>query len=400
MNAAKDAVERRGFQPVLKALALCRATFYRQQANSDRVQQSAGGASAGRPSSRALSDDERGAVLGVLYSERFMDTTPTEVYATLLDEGTYVASVRTMYRLLKADGADTPRTRQKRHGHYQKPELLATRPNQLWSWDITRLKGPRPWTYFYLYVILDVFSRYVVGFMVACQENQGLAKELIEQTILKQDIEPGQLTIHADRGSPMKSKSVALLLSDLGVLKTHSRPHVSNDNPYSEAQFKTLKYRPDFPDRFASIEEARQTCGQLIDWYNNEHRHAGIALCTPADLHYGRAEQIIQRRQGCLDAAYQAHPERFVNRPPRHPGLPEAAWINAPCQNGSLESPALPGYPRAGDLSSRTQAATTRAHTHQEDCAQRKTLAAPLNSGRQTQEIIQPPVPILALAGP
>jgi putative transposase len=382
MSAAKDAVQRRGLTPILKALALCRATFYRRKAGSDAALEPAGGSEAAtrgacRVSGRGLSDGERQGVLQALYSERFMDATPTEVYATLLDEGTYLASVRTMYRLLKADGADTPRTRHKRHGRYQKPELLATHPNQLWSWDITRLKGPRPWTYFYLYVILDVFSRYVVGFMIAYQENQALAKELIEQTVLKQGIEPGQLTIHADRGSPMRSKSVALLLSDLGVLKTHSRPHVSNDNPYSEAQFKTLKYRPDFPDRFGSIEEARDTCGRLIDWYNNEHRHGGIALCTPADLHYGRAERVIHQRQGCLDAAYAAHPERFVNRPPRHPSLPDAAWINAPCQ---------------------PQAASAQIHTN-EDCAHRNSTAAILSSGPQSPENIEPTAPILALAG-
>lgn len=364
MEAAREAVQHRGLEPVLRALNLCRATFYRHKGAEERPPENAGAAvsaPARRPSPRRLSETEREGVLGALYSERFVDATPTQVYATLLDEGTYLASVRTMYRLLKGDGADAPRTRQRRHGHYAAPELLATRPNQLWSWDITRLKGPRPWTYFYLYVILDVFSRYVVGFMVACQENQALAGELIEQTIEKQGIEPGQLTIHADRGSPMRSKSVALLLSDMGVEKTHSRPHVSNDNPYSEAQFKTLKYRPDFPDRFGSVEQAREVCGRLIDWYNNEHRHGGIALCTPADLHYGRADETIRRRQACLDAAFAAHPERFFNRAPRHPSLPEAAWINPPAR---LASPLQP------------------TRDQKEECAHRKEETGPLASSR------------------
>lgn len=279
---------------------------------------------------RRLSDAERKTVRELLYSPRFTDQTPTQMYAALLDEGIYHCSVRTLYRLLKEDEANVARTRAKRHTAYSKPELLATRPNQLWSWDITRLKGPRPWTYFYLYVILDVYSRYVVGFLVACQESQELAKELIDQTLAKQGIAPGELTLHADRGSAMTSKSVALLLSDLGVVKTHSRPHVSNDNPYSEAQFKTLKYRPEFPERFGTLEGAREVCSALLAWYNGEHHHAGIALLTPATVHYGRAQAVIEARQACLEAAYAAHPERFVQHAPRHPALPEAVWINPP----------------------------------------------------------------------
>jgi putative transposase len=225
---------------------------------------------------RRLGESERQTVRDLLYSTRFIDDTPTEIYATLLDEKIYHCSVRTIYRLLKEDGANQPRGRAKRHTAYTKPELLATRPNQLWSWDITRLKGPRPWTYFYLYVIMDVFSRYVVGFMVAYQESQALARELIDHTLVKHAIMPGQLTLHADRGSAMTSKSVALLLSDLGVAKTHSRPHVSNDNPYSEAQFKTLKYRPEFPDRFGTVCGARAVCAHLFAWYNGEHHHGAL----------------------------------------------------------------------------------------------------------------------------
>jgi putative transposase len=279
---------------------------------------------------RRLGESERQTVRDLLYSTRFIDDTPTEIYATLLDEKIYHCSVRTIYRLLKEDGANQPRGRAKRHTAYTKPELLATRPNQLWSWDITRLKGPRPWTYFYLYVIMDVFSRYVVGFMVAYQESQALARELIDHTLVKHAIMPGQLTLHADRGSAMTSKSVALLLSDLGVAKTHSRPHVSNDNPYSEAQFKTLKYRPEFPDRFGTVCGARAVCAHLFAWYNGEHHHGGIALLTPAMVHYGRAVEVIEARQSRLDAAYKAHPQRFVNHPPQHPELPPAVWINPP----------------------------------------------------------------------
>jgi len=322
----------RGARPVLSALGLSRATFYRTlrpRAVAGSTADSAGPRACLVPG-RRLTEEEREAVRQLLYSERFMDLTPTEVFASLLDEGVYHCSIRTMYRLLKDEGATTPRTRARQHTAYEKPELLATRPNQLWSWDITRLKGPRSWTYFYLYVILDVFSRYVVGFMVAYQESQALAKEFIEQTLNKQAIEPEQLTIHADRGAAMTSKSVALLLSDLGVVKTHSRPHVSNDNPYSEAQFKTMKYRPEFPDRFGAIEDARQVCSQLFEWYNGEHHHGGIALLTPATVHYGRAATTIDQRQVQLDAAYRAHPERFVNRPPKHPALPDAVWINPP----------------------------------------------------------------------
>lgn len=266
----------------------------------------------------------------LLYGEEFVDQTPTQIYAQLLDRGIYRCSARTMYRLLKKEGPCPPRTRNRTHPHYEKPELLATGPNQLWSWDITRLKGPVACHWYQLYVILDVFSRYVVAWMVAEREHQELAAQFIDQAIASQDITPGTLTLHADRGAAMTSKSVAVLLSDLGIIKTHSRPHVSNDNPYSEAQFKTLKYRPEFPARFGSIEDARALCQELFRWYNGEHCHAGIALLTPAAVHYGRADAILAQRQAALDAAYRAHPERFVNRPPKHPALPEAVWINPP----------------------------------------------------------------------
>jgi putative transposase len=283
-----------------------------------------------RPHPRALSAAEQTAVLDVLHSPRFQDTAPATVYATLLDEQVYLASERTMYRLLAAEGETHPRRDQLVHPTYAKPELLATAPNQVWSWDITKLLGPAKWTYFYLYVILDVYSRYVVGWMVAHREQAELAERLIAETLAKQAVPAGQLTLHADRGSSMTSKPVAFLLADLGVTKTHSRPHVSNDNPYSESQFKTLKYRPGFPTCFTSIEEARAFCQDFFRWYNTEHRHSGIGLLPPAVVHDGQAQAAYDARSQVLAAAHAAHPERFVRQPPRPPALPTAAWINPP----------------------------------------------------------------------
>ena len=279
---------------------------------------------------RSLSDAEKDQVLAVLHSERFVDIAPQEVYATLLDEGIYLCSVRTMYRILEGNREVRERRHQATHVEYAKPELLATRPNELWSWDITKLKGPAKWSYFHLYVIIDVFSRYVVGWMVADRESAELAKRLISETIRKQEADPTRLTIHADRGSSMKSKCVALMLSDLGVTKTHSRPHVSNDNPFSESQFKTMKYRPEFPARFGSIQDARAFGVGFFDWYNTEHHHSGIALLTPETVHYGLAEQVSLNRNVTLQQAYQEHPERFVRKQPEPPRLPNAVWINPP----------------------------------------------------------------------
>jgi len=282
------------------------------------------------PQPRALQAAERQQVLEVLHEERFCDLAPASVYATLLDEGTYLCSQATMYRLLRQRGETGDRRRHATHPPTVKPELLATAPNQCWSWDITKLAGPVKWTWFYLYVILDIYSRYVVGWMVAAREAASLAERLLADTIAKQQVEAGQLTIHADRGTSMTSKPVALLLADLGVTKSHSRPHVSDDNPYSEAQFKTLKHHPTFPDRFGSIQDARVFCQGFFGWYNVEHRHAGIGLLTPADVHYGRAGQIITARAAVLDGAYAAHPERFVGKPPQPPRLPDQVWINKP----------------------------------------------------------------------
>jgi len=274
--------------------------------------------------------EERQAVLDVLHSDRFVDLAPAQIWAQLLEENKYLCSVRTMYRILAAHAELRERRNQLRHPTYAKPELLATRPNEVWSWDITKLKGPVKWTYFYLYVILDIYSRYVVGWMVADREAASLAKRLIEESCENQQIEPGQLTIHADRGPSMTSKPVALLLADLGATKSHSRPHVSNDNPFSEAHFKTVKYRPEFPDRFGCIEDSRGFNRDLFDWYNNEHYHSGLNLLTPAMVHYGQADEIIRHRQQVLDCAYEHHPERFVNKRPEVLGPPKEVWINPP----------------------------------------------------------------------
>jgi putative transposase len=283
---------------------------------------------------RSLSPAERSHVLTVLHEERFQDRSPAAVQATLLDEGQYFCSIRTMYRILEQQGESRERRDQLVHPVYQKPELLATAPNQLWSWDITKLRGPVKWTYFYLYVILDVFSRYVAGWMVAPRESAELAKQFIEEAIVKHQVPAGQLTIHADRGRVMKSKPVAFLMADLGVAKSHSRPYVSDDNPYSESQFRTLKYRPEFPDRFGCIQDSRAFCQQFFQWYNQEHRHSGIGLLTPAMVHFGEAQRVLDHRQMVLDAAYLAHPDRFVRRPPRPQPLPSEVWINKPAPAG------------------------------------------------------------------
>jgi putative transposase len=314
-----------GTRPACCALGVAPATIYRRRRpRAPRAQKPR------QPPPNALSETERAEVLEVLHSERFVDSSPDQVWATLLDEGRYLCSRRTMYRVLATHGEVIERRNQRVHPPYVKPELLAERPNQLWSWDITKLLGPAKWTYFYLYVILDVFSRYVVGWTVQHREAASVAQELIAQAILQQGIEPGQLTIHADRGNAMRSKPVAFLLADLGVTKTHSRPYTSTDNPYSEAQFKTMKYRPDFPARFGSMEDSRHHCRPFFQWYNHEHRHSGIGLMTPAAVHYGEAHELRAARARVLAQAYNAHPHRFINGAPNPPSLPSAVWINAP----------------------------------------------------------------------
>ncbi len=326
MVAAEDLAATVGTAPACEALGLPRATVYRHRQPARLT--------VGRPApARALQPGERQRVLALLHAPRFVDQAPREVYATLLDEGQYLCSVSTMYRLLQAHQEVRERRNQLRHPNYAKPELLATQPNQVWSWDITKLLGPAKWTYYYLYVLLDIFSRYVVGWMVAQAERAQLAQQLLGEAYARQGIAPGTLTIHADRGSSMRSKPVALLLADLGVTKTHSRPSVSDDNPYSESQFKTLKYRPAFPDRFGSLQDTRAFCRAFFAWYNNEHHHSGLGLLTPADVHHGRTTAVVQQRQLVLTAAWEAHPERFVRAPPTPPLPPTAAWINPPPQH-------------------------------------------------------------------
>jgi len=346
MATVKDVGPRLGVAPTCAALGVSTASYYR------RCQpQPAAGAS--RPSPpRTLPAAERTAVLDILHAPRFVDLAPAQVYAGLLDEGRYVCSERTMYRILAAHQEVRERRDQLRHPRYAAPQLLATAPNQLWSWDITKLLGPAKWTYFYLYVILDVFSRYVVGWMVAHRESASLAEKLIRDTCTRQGIVPGQLTIHADRGSSMTSKPVALLLADLGVLKSHSRPYVSDDNPFSEAQFKTLKYRPQFPDRFGSLVDARAFCQGFFPWYNTAHRHSGIGLLTPSDMHHGLADQRIADRAQVLASAYAAHPERFVGGLPQPPVRPTEVWINPPkpLPTGRGENTDFVGAPQRYDL--------------------------------------------------
>jgi putative transposase len=323
VKAANQLSQQIGVSAACQALGVPRSTFYRaRQPKRDPKP---------RPTpERALKPDEQEEVLQVLNSERFQDDSPRTVYAALLDDETYLCHWRTMYRILEERDQVRERRDQLRHPTYTKPELLATGPNQLWSWDVTKLRGPAKWTYYYLYVILDVFSRYVPGWLIATSESASFGKQLIEETCAKQGIEPGQLTLHADRGPAMKSKTVALLLADLGVTKTHSRPYVSNDNPYSEAQFKTMKYRPGYPDRFGAIQDARAWARPFFHWYNHEHYHSGLALLPPATVHYGRAQAVLDQRQKVLEAAYAAHPERFVHGVPKLPSLPTEVWINEP----------------------------------------------------------------------
>ena len=324
MSAVDQLAPTIGIAPACEAFGLPRASFYRRPIIGPMPLKI-------RPSpARALTLDERSIVRGVLNSTRFQDCAPAAIQATLLDEGQYLCSTRTMYRVLEQDGASRERRDQLTHPAYQKPELLATAPNQLWSWDITKLRGPVKWSYFYLYVILDVFSRYAVGWMLALRESAALATTLIEETCTKQIIQPGELTIHADRGSSMRSKPVAFLLADLSITKTHSRPYTSNDNPYSESQFRTMKYRPEFPDRFGCIQDARAFCQRFFAWYNDHHRHSGIGMLTPAMVHFGQAPAIREKRQSVLDAAYLAHPDRFVRRPPIPLPLPKEVWSNKP----------------------------------------------------------------------
>lgn len=322
MKIAEQEAPKLGVTETCRSLGLSRSTYYRHQ--KELPVKSRG------TSHRKLTLEEEQKVLSYLTSERFIDSSVPEVYATLLDEGVYLCSIRTMYRILKRHKAVRERRNQRRHPEYKKPELLAESVNQVWSWDITKLKGPSKWSHYHLYVILDIYSRYVVGWMVAERESASLAKLLIQETCERQGIEEHQLTIHADRGVSMRSKLVAQLMADLGITKTHSRPYVSDDNPYSESQFKTLKYHPLFPEQFGSLEDARFYLQTFFDWYNNKHRHSGIAMLTPKDVHVGQADTIIEQRQDVMNSAYDLHPERFVKGQPKLKRLSKKVWINKP----------------------------------------------------------------------
>jgi putative transposase len=320
-----------GVRPMCAGLGLSRASYYRLERPRRRM-------SIPIIHPRALSVNERQDVLGLLNSERFWDQAPGEVYAALLDEGRYLCSERTMYRILADNQQIRERRDQIRHPRYQAPELIATRPNEVWSWDITKLLGPAKWTYFYLYVVLDIFSRYVVGWMLAYRESAQLGKKLIEQSIERQGVDPKTLTVHADRGPAMNSKVLALFLAGLGVTKTHSRPYVSNDNPYSESQFKTMKYRPEFPERFGCYQDAHRFCSEFFPWYNRDHHHSGLGYLTPYEVHYGLAEQRREQRAVVLQDAYERNPQRFVGGVPKPALLPTAAWINKPKEISRTES--------------------------------------------------------------
>jgi putative transposase len=345
IETAEELAVSQGVVAACAVLAVPRSSLYRARPAPAVPEVAAPPAEpASRPAPpRALSPTEQAQVREVLNSERFQDLAPREIYAELLDAERYLCSISTMYRILAEHAEVRERRNQLRHPAYHKPELLATGPNQVWSWDITKLRGPSKGVYYYLYVIIDIYSRYVVGWLIAEVESAELAEQLIVETCAKQGVQRAQLTIHADNGSPMIAKTVAILLADLGVAKSHSRPHVSNDNPYSEAHFKTLKYRPDYPDRFGSLADARHWARSFFAWYNDQHHHSGLGLLTPAVVHTGRAETVRQQHQAVLRQAYQAHPERFTKGLPRPAQLPEAAWINAP-KAAPAEAPTVPAH--------------------------------------------------------
>ena len=322
-----------GTKQACRLLGRARATHYRR-CRPPRVS-----APVARPSPpNALSDTERKVVIDLLHRLEHCDLAVAQVWSRTLDDGTYLCSQSTMHRLLRTEGESRERRRQRTHPAKKKPELLATRPNQVWSWDISKLRGPVKGLYYDLYVTIDIFSRYVVGWLVAPIESAELAKDFLEDSVITQGVDRHTLTIHADRGSSMRSKPVSQLLMDLGVTRTHSRPHVSNDNPYSEAAFKTLKYCPAFPDRFGSIEDARAFCAEFFEHYNHVHRHSGIGLHTPASVHYGTADEIRTQRQATLSAAFAVNPIRFRHRPPTAPRIPEVAWINPPVREEVAQS--------------------------------------------------------------
>jgi putative transposase len=320
-------LEQRGrvaVQPLCRALGVSRATVARRQ----RPTVAKAPVSRARP--RALEPQEKERVVETLCSERFVDRSPAEVVHTLLDEGEYLCSERTMYRVLAERQAVKERRAQRTHPKHARPELVATAPNEVWSWDITKLRMTAKWSYLYLYVLLDLFSRYVVGWMIARTESAALAKLLIAESVTKHGVEPGTLVLHSDRGAPMISKTLSQLLADLDVARSFNRPHTSNDNPFSESHFRTVKYHSTYPGRFAALEEGLAWGRSFFPWYNHEHKHSGIAFLTPADVHYGRAEARLAQRHTVLQAAYAEHPERFPHGLPRPQVLPAATYINPP----------------------------------------------------------------------
>jgi putative transposase len=349
METVKEMGPRLGVAPTCAALGFPRSTYYR------RLQPPAARRPRPRPK-QALSHDEKKAVLAVLHEDRFADQAPAEVHAQLLDEGRHLCSIRTMYRVLDENCEVKERRAQLRHPVYVKPELMATAPNQVWSWDITKLRGPLKGIYFHLYVLLDIFSRYVVGWLLAHKESAALAAHLIRESCARQGIEAGQLAVHADHGPAMISRTVATLLDKLDVANSHSRPYVSDDNPFSEAQFKTLKYHPGFPDRFGGDDHAGAHCRSFFPWYNTQHHHSGIGFMTPHDVHYGHAAEKWRRRAEVLLAAYRAHPERYPRGVPLPPPLPTAAWINKPADSPIIVAEpagcAPPTGAQAGDTTS------------------------------------------------
>lgn len=323
--AAEELAPSVGVAVACRALGVPRASVYRE-----RCPPAPSPPRPKRVSSRALTPPERQEILDTLHQERFVDRAPVAVYATLLEEGRYLGSIRTMYRVLEAAGEAVERRPQRKHPRRQPPRLVATAPNQIWTWDITRLPGPAKWTTYPLYVILDLFSRYVVAWMVAQRETATLAERLVKEACQKQGVQPGQLTLHQDRGGPMTAKTFSQLLIDLDILASYSRPRVSDDNPYSESHFKTVKYAPEYPGSFDGPEDARSYFRVFFPWYNTQHRHSGLGLLTPDDVHHGRAQQLQEARQRVLDEAYMLHPERFVNGPPSPPKIPTEVWINQP----------------------------------------------------------------------
>ena len=326
MEIVDQHAEAFGVAPSCDALGVSRASYYRWKERPEELPVSR------RRPPRKLTEEEEAMVLEILNSDRFMDQAVPTVYTTLLDEEEYICSSRTMYRILERQKQVRQRRHDREHPVYQKPELLATGPNQVWSWDITKIKGPQPWIFYNLYVVIDVFSRYVVAWAISEYESGEQARALIDAACTRQGIGRNHLTVHSDRGKAMRSRTLADLLGELGVERSFSRPHVSNDNPYSESQFKTLKYHPSYPERFGSIEDVGSHMRAFFKWYNTEHRHSGIAMMTPEVVHTGRSEQVWNSRKKTLQRAYQRHPERFVKGKPEPRKVPEEVWINQPNQ--------------------------------------------------------------------